>query len=327
MHGEAPDCTEDLCPARRRAGSLACSLVSGVDVPYKGELYSLLTALLWANSVVLFRMSGRHLAPLALNLFKNVVGTALLAITTLALGHSLLPHAPLREYVLLVASGAVGVALADTFFFRSLNILGAGLSSIVGFLYSPFVIAFSMMLLGERLSFGDATGGLLILAAVLLSSKHAPPKDVSRAEMMRGLIEGAVSMALMALGVVMTKPVLDRSSAPLVWITTLRMLSGTLSLAVICRVAPSLRWTWEAFKPSAAWRITLPSAFLGSYIAVVVWLAGMKYTTASAASLLNQMSAIFILPLASLFLQEPITRRKAVAIAIALAGIVLVTFW
>jgi drug/metabolite transporter (DMT)-like permease len=43
------------------------------------------------------------------------------------------------------------------------------------------------------------------------------------------------------------------------------------------------------------------------------------------AAILNQASTIFILLLATVFLREPFTLRKAVAATIALAGIVLVT--
>jgi drug/metabolite transporter (DMT)-like permease len=51
----------------------------------------------------------------------------------------------------------------------------------------------------------------------------------------------------------------------------------------------------------------------------------MKYTKVGVAAILNQSSVIYILFLAALFLGEPFTRRKAVASALALAGIILVT--
>ena len=69
----------------------------------------------------------------------------------------------------------------------------------------------------------------------------------------------------------------------------------------------------------------MPAAVLGAYLAMIVWIAGMKYTQASTASILNQTSAIFVLPVAALMLHEAITARKLVAVALAVAGVVLVT--
>jgi drug/metabolite transporter (DMT)-like permease len=55
----------------------------------------------------------------------------------------------------------VGIALSDTFFFQCLNLLGASLTAVVDCLYSPFVILFSFLFLGERLSFRQILGGLI----------------------------------------------------------------------------------------------------------------------------------------------------------------------
>ena len=50
----------------------------------------------------------------------------------------------------------------------------------------------------------------------------------------------------------------------------------------------------------------------------------MSLTKASTASILNQMATIFILIFARFFLNEPITKRRVVAILIAMEGVCLV---
>ncbi len=64
---------------------------------------------------------------------------------------------------------------------------------------------------------------------------------------------------------------------------------------------------------------------LGSYLALIFWIAGMKYTKVGVAAILNQSSTVYVLILAAVFLHEPFTRRKLLASALAVAGIVLVT--
>jgi drug/metabolite transporter (DMT)-like permease len=64
---------------------------------------------------------------------------------------------------------------------------------------------------------------------------------------------------------------------------------------------------------------------LGSYLGLMCWIGGLKYTKVGVAAILNQSSTIYILILAAIFLKEPLTRRKFVASLVALAGIILVT--
>ncbi len=293
------------------------------DIPHLGEYFSVLAALVWAFSVVLFRMSGKALAPLALNFFKNIVATVLIAVTMLFLGQSLFRAAPLLDYVLLALSGILGIAIADTIFFTSLNLVGAGLSQIVSLAYSPFVILFTFAFLGERLSLGDVAGALLIFAGIFLTAAHVPPPGVTKAGLRKGLALSTLSVALMAAGITLAKPVLNRS--PLMWSTAVRLYSGVAVLVILCLVSPRRRYVWKTLRPAASWKIALPAAVLGAYVAMIVWIAGMKYTQASTASILNQTSAIFVLPIAALVLKEPITPRKLAAVGIAIAGIVLVT--
>jgi drug/metabolite transporter (DMT)-like permease len=294
-----------------------------IQVSHPGEILSVLAALVWAFSVVLFRLSGRSYAPLALNHFKNTVALILLLATMAILRADLLRAAPIADYVLLALSGILGIAIADTLFFRSLNLVGAGLSQVVSLAYSPFVILFTFMFLNERLSLGDLGGALLILSSILLTSGHEPPPGVTRHDLHRGLGIATLAVALMAAGVALAKPALDRS--PVMWATTVRLIAGLVALSVFCVVSPRHRAAWAALRPSRSWKVALPAAILGAYLAMIIWIAGIKYTQASTAAILNQTSAIFVLPIAALVLREPITARKLAAVALAIAGVVLVT--
>ena len=89
-------------------------------------------------------------------------------------------------------------------------------------------------------------------------------------------------------------------------------------------LSPRRREFLRVFKPSRSWRFSLPGALLGSYLALIFWIAGMKYTNVGIAAILNQSSTIYVLILAAVFLKERLTRRKLVASAVAIAGIVLV---
>ena len=58
-------------------------------------------------------------------------------------GEALLRPVPFDDYLLVLVSGALGIGIADTLFFKCLNTLGAGLTAIIDCLYSPFTIGLS----------------------------------------------------------------------------------------------------------------------------------------------------------------------------------------
>jgi drug/metabolite transporter (DMT)-like permease len=73
-------------------------------------------------------------------------------------------------------------------------------------------------------------------------------------------------------------------------------------------------------RPSPVWRTLLPASFLGSYVAMLFWLGGFKWTTASRAAVLNQMSTVFTIVFARVFLAEPLSRLRAAGAVVAMAG-------
>jgi len=293
-----------------------------------GQACALLSALVWAFALVLFKRSGERIGPLALNLYKNVVGLVLLGLTLAALAlrpgqPTPWPALPGDELCLLLLSGAVGIALADTLFLAALNLIGVGLLSIVDCLYTPFVILFSWLLLSERLTAYHYVGAGLILLAITVASRPRLPVRRTRKQVVGGILLAAVSLALMALGIVIAKPSIER--LPLVWSTTVRLVGGVIFLALFGLLGSNLHAIWTAFRPSATWKYALPGSVLGTYVCLLLWIAGFKYTHASVAAVLNQTTIVFASLLAALLLKEHFGRRQCAALLLALGGVVTVT--
>ena len=122
---------------------------------------SLCSAMFWALAVVMMKKVGEKVHPVAMNLFKNTLGAILIGITLYIIGEPLTnPGIITREdYIRLIVSGIIGIGLADILFLHSLNIIGAGISALVDTVYSPFVIFFAYLLLGEQLSAVQFIGG------------------------------------------------------------------------------------------------------------------------------------------------------------------------
>ncbi|MHC4943993.1 MAG: DMT family transporter [Planctomycetota bacterium] len=289
-----------------------------------GASFALAAALVWAFAVILFKRCGEKISPLSLNLFKNCVALVLLAVTLLVIGESFgtLSDFSAEDIWILVLSGFLGITLADTLFFYSLNLVGVSIVSIVDTLYSPFILLFSWMLLSEQLTALQYLGAGLIIMAVLITTRMDPPKDRTRGQLLAGIVIGVVNMALMGLGIVIAKPVLEYF--PIIWATTIRLAAGSAALFIIVLALPQRKALLAAFRPSKDWKMAVPGSILGAYLACILWIGGFKYTYASVASVLNQTSTVLSILLAVIILKETFTRRKFLAMVLAMAGIVLV---
>jgi drug/metabolite transporter (DMT)-like permease len=288
-----------------------------------GLFFALMTAVMWAAAIIYLKRSGETAPPFALNFFRVALSSALLAPTVVFAGQDLFYPAPLRDYLILFASGVVAIAISDTFLLMALNRLGAGIMAIVDCLYAPFVVLFAFVMLGERLGIAQWAGMALVIVGVLIAARHEPPRGVTRRQILVGSLFGVLAMTTVAFGIVLAKPVLERS--PILWATTIRQLGALVVMIPAAFLLSERRGIFGLFRPSRAWKYMVPATLLGSYLALIFWIGGMKYSLAGPAAILNQTSSIYVLIFASIFLKEPFTARKVIASVLAIAGIAMVT--
>jgi drug/metabolite transporter (DMT)-like permease len=274
--------------------------------------------------VILFKKSGETVHPIALNLFKDLLAIALFIPTVYIFGEILFRRASISDYSLLLISGLLGITMADTFYFIALNAAGAGVMAIVSCLYSPFIIALSMIFLGEKLTAVQLLGAAMIITAVVVAAYSREGVRSADGNLIKGIVFGALGNLANAAGVVMIKPILNLS--PLVWVSTIRLMGGAAGLLVILIFLKDRVKILSSLRNRQAWGFTVSSSFMGAYLAMFLWLAGMKFTLTSIAAALNQTSAIFIFIMAIIFLKEKLSYRKSLGVVLAMIGVLLVTY-
>jgi len=290
-----------------------------------GSAFALACAFFWAFAVILFKKAGESFSPIALNIYKSVVAMALIGLTMLVMGIPFFPDVAPRVWWMLVLSGLFGITLADIFYFFALNRLDAGMVAVVECLYLPGVLGFSYLLLGERMGVLGIIGSVLVLCAILVGAgplKDLKPGTIHKGPNLWGICAGFLAMMFMALGIVIAKDVLDQ--ADVFWATFIRVTAGLIGLVPIVLCHPERKRFVQELKFSKAWFNAFPATVSGNYIALVLWVAGMKYTTASRAGVLNQMSTIFLFILATVWLKEKMTAQRLAAILLSVAGAYLV---
>lgn len=278
-------------------------------------------ALFWSSAVIMFKKSGDVLSPTALNLFKGIVTLILLVPTLMLSGTPLFPERPLNDWLLFGASGFIGITLADNLFFMALKRLGAGLWAVVDCLYLPFIILLSAAFLDEKIGLKGMAGAALVVAAIGAGSYSGQSITRPRRDFLIGLFFGALAVSLLAGSIIMVKPLLEQTSV--LWASFVRLLAGVAGLLVMSMIHPERRIIFGVLKPSASWKIALPASIIGNYLAMLAWLAGFKYTLVSVAAILNQLATIFTFILAAVFLKEPVSLPRLIAILLAVAGALL----
>ena len=288
-----------------------------------GEILALSCAVFWAFAVIFIKRAGESVAPFPLNLFRVLFSLPLFLVTLGIRRQPLFPPAPAQDYLILAASGIIAIAIADTLFHWSLNRVGAGITAIVDTFYSPMMVLFAFLLLDERIDLRDFIGMALIMSAVLLSGTLTPPAGCTRRKLLEGIALGMLGLALLSFGIVIAKPVLNHSSV--LWAAFFRQAASGVALLAATLVSPRRREYLAVLKPNRSWKWMVPGTILGSYLSLICWIGGMKYTLASISGILTQTSTVFILVLSVFFLHERMTKRKLLSAMLAFSGVLLVT--
>lgn len=288
-----------------------------------GEIFALSTAVTWSIAVILFKKSGEKVPPFALNFFRVAVSSLLFVLMFVIIRKPLLGVAPLKDYLILIASGVIAIAISDTLFHMCLNRVGAGLNAIIDGLYSPSIVFFAWLLIGEKLGPWQLAGMGAVLLGIFIATRHDPPPGATKRQLGFGIMWGVLSMVTLGIGIVIAKPVLNHS--PVLWATAVRQIGTFIVMLPVALLLPSRKKIFSNFRPISSWKYMIPGTVIGSFLSLIFWIGGMKYTQAGTAAILNQTSSIHIIILATIFLKEPLTKRKIAALVLALAGILMVT--
>ena len=288
-----------------------------------GEWCSLSCAIFWAWATISFRMAGEKLSPFHLNLFKNLCLFLLMIPTAFLVEGWGWNEIRAEDQLYLVVSGLIGICIADFLYFAALNRLGAGLNSILACLYSPLVILFSYLMLGERLATAQAIGAFIIIAGTFIASSPGKKSERQR-ELGVGLALGVGAMITMALGIVIAIPCLH--SDTLFWAIELRLLGGVGFAALVLLLPGKAKALAQALRQKdLPWKPLLSGTLIAAFVALVLWMKGFQLmaekASASIAAVLNQTSTFFTLGLAALFLGERLTPTKLAGAALAFGGV------
>ena len=286
-----------------------------------GDLYAVITAVCWSSAVILFDISTKNFTAIQLNVLKNFIGVFGF-ILTIILFSIPSPNFSQQDIFTLALSGLLGILIADGLFLESLRRLGSGISAVVSTIYTPTVFIIAFILFNETINLHSYIGGVLVLGGITISV-FQPPKTIKKRDLYIGILFGIMANILTAYSVLIIKPIMKNNSV--IYIALYRFSIGLIFGILINILKSGIKQVIQKFKQGLTNQYVILGAFLGTYLSVIFWLAGYKYTLAGRAAIYNQLSTVFIIILARVFLKEPMTSKKIIGVSLAIFGAMIVS--
>jgi drug/metabolite transporter (DMT)-like permease len=226
------------------------------------------------------------------------------------------------DWCMVAGSGTLGLAFADSMLFAGLSRIGAARLAVVDTIYAPIVMFLSSLFLQEHLTGWFLVGAIGVLGGVAIASIEKGAMGGLDPELRRGLLYAATAIASTATGVVLVKPVLERSD--LLEVTWSRMIVGFTVQTAYLVLTGGFQQTLRDVTRTEVWKAMLPAAVLGTWVSLLLWLGGFKWAPASVAAVLNQLGTVYILVMAHVFLKEKVTVRQTTGALIAAASALVI---
>jgi drug/metabolite transporter (DMT)-like permease len=235
-----------------------------------GVIAALAGALSWTLASGLWRRLPTSLGPAELNLIKNLLALALL----LPLLPWLVQPLGMGDGALLLASGVLGIAAGDSFYFAALRRLGTRRTLTLEAGGPLLTSAAGLVLLQEVPSPRQWAGVALVSLALMVVAGQVPPGD-SRCRLQqqqgRGLLMALLALVCGSAGALLAREVLRATSLPPLQAAALRLAGAAL---VLLPLLPGLvgrqRRCWGPQPAQARWLLVLAATLLGTVLGIAL---------------------------------------------------------
>ncbi|UCD18481.1 MAG: DMT family transporter [Candidatus Zixiibacteriota bacterium] len=286
------------------------------------------TAVLWSFTSIFFTSASRRIGSYWLNKIRLVLAVAFISTTLMLSTGRLLPDGiPVESFYYLIASGIVGLTLADSCLFRSFVVIGTRLTLLI-FAISPIIAAlFAWILLDERLGILAILGIMTTVSGVIwvtVERRHPNSRiDAINGKAKRiGVLLATGAATCQAIGLVLAKAGMGESLNPLP-ATFIRMVAAAVSIWLFGMLRGDLREIGIKFSDRKALLLALGGAICGPFLGVWMSLTAVKYTQTGVAMAIMATVPVLIIPLVVIFYKEKASLRAVIGAIVAVAGVTM----
>lgn len=293
-----------------------------------GEISALITAILWAVSSYFFSNAINKIGSLSVNFLRLLISLLLLIPTIFIF--NIWDTISLRQIILLMLSGVVGLSIGDALFFKSLEFLSPRIGTLVTSL-SPAVSAImAYFFLSERISLINVMGIVIALSGVMLvvfKKEENTGNAKNTKELNKGLLYAFLYTLGQGGGIILARFAYDEKPVNSITATAVRIFPAALVLL------PFFLLKVKTFRPKIIFqndvkifKNVLTATVLSAYIGMVLMLVSVTQTSIAVASTIMGTVPIIQLLISKYYFKDRLTFRSYAGAIINVAGIIIL-FW
>ena len=289
------------------------------SLPTLGALCALASALTWAATGLLVRTVSPPLSSVTVSAVRALLGGGALLVWVLLTGGIWHFAIGRTNFLLLVVSIVLAIALGDVMFFESARFLGLARAMTVTMIYPLMSAGFAAMFLGEPLTPRVGGGSVVTLAGLALIVRARPGERAREERLGVGLAAALTAAVAWAVSLLVLKPAMG-SLDPVT--------AQAVRLPLAALVLFATPWGWAAPRQmleadrATLWRVALLGLITAG--SSVLFVTGVKWADVAVAAVLSSTAPLFALPLGLIFLGERVTPRALLGTALAIGGVVLI---
>lgn len=282
-----------------------------------GIIAALSSAASWAFGTVIFERIGKVVPSAGITFLKGFFSLILMFILVLIAGD--FSTISLRDAIILIVSGIVGIAIGDTLFFKSLQDLGAKVQVLYFMLGQIVTMLLSFLLLGDILSIEEYIGALILLVGIIVVTWG---KQENHPNKTRGIIGGFLSILCFSVSTIMIK--YTEADIDIITASFYRMFAGTVIMLLV-GTAASRFGTWvKPLKDKKVLSLFLLNVVVITVGGFVLSLYAIKVISVSLASVLSASEPLFVILFAFLINKERVKNREIVGATISIMGLLII---
>ena len=296
---------------------------------YKGEIFALITALLWSFGAIIFEGLSKKNGADAINIMRLIFALIFLTVFTSFSRHLPFPiDADARTWFWLLLSGFVGFALGDLFLFKAFVVIGARVSMLIMSLAPPIATFFGYIILGEKLNSQQLWGILITLLGVVLVVLQKSENNDKDSGIIKKLKYPAIGILLafggaigQGMGLVLTK--LGVKDYDAFAASQIRIMAGVFGLAVYISFVRGWHNVGATLKSRKKTATIALGSFFASFLGISFSLLAIKNTETGIAGTLMAIQPVILIPFSIVFLKEKVTVIEILGALITVFGVAL----
>lgn len=282
-----------------------------------GIVAAIASAASWAFGTLMFDRLGRDIPPAGITFIKGSLSIVFMALLTLF--YNGFVSVGSIECVYLAISGIIGIAVGDTFFFKSLRDLGPKVQVLFFMLGQVMTMILSFVFLGEILSIKEYIGALILLIGVMVVIWDRQEEHPNKA---RGIIYGILSIMCFSASSIIIKYSIDEIDV--VSATFYRMFFGTIGVLFVGVSSQKISGWIAPLKDIRILSLFVLNVLVITFGGFLLSTVAIKYISVSLVSVLSTTEPIFVLLFAYFINHDIATKRELLGATITILGLLIV---